>query len=288
MAALDQVGSWPVANASAVVLGPLPAGAGAGRSAVLASAGNPERPFAWASITKVLVALVALVAVEEGSLDLDEPAGPPGSTVRHLLAHASGLDAQRPVVRTEPGRRRIYSNAGFEALATVVADRTGMPMRRYLVEGVLEPLGMTGTDLPEGSSAASGAVGPAADLGRLAGELLQPRLVAASTLALASAVAFPGLAGVLPGYGWFDPCDWGLGLEVKGGKDRHWTGPGNSARTFGHFGQSGGFIWVDPGVGVACVALTDRAFGPWAVEAWPLLSQAVLEEVGWGLGAGMS
>jgi hypothetical protein len=30
--------------------------------------------------------------------------------------------------------------------------------------------------------------------------------------------------------------------------------------------------------GLACVALTDRAFGPWAVQAWPPFTDAVLAE----------
>ena len=91
-------------------------------------------------------------------------------------------------------------------------------------------------------------------------------------------MAFPGLAGVLPGFGRFDPCDWGLGFELRDAKDPHWTGRRNSPATFGHFGQSGSFLWVDPAVGVACGALGDGAFGPWAARAWPRLADAVLDE----------
>ncbi|HSY00101.1 MAG TPA: serine hydrolase, partial [Streptomyces sp.] len=53
--------------------------------------------------------------------------------------------------------------------------------------------------------------------------------------------------------------------------------------TFGHFGQSGTFLWIDPVAGLACVALTDRAFGPWAIEAWTPFTDAVLAEVGNGV-----
>ncbi len=67
-------------------------------------------------------------------------------------------------------------------------------------------------------------------------------------------VAFPGLKGVLPGVGTFDPLDWGLGAELRDGKDPHWTGSRNSPATFGHFGGSGTFVWVDPGLDVALVA----------------------------------
>jgi CubicO group peptidase (beta-lactamase class C family) len=89
-------------------------------------------------------------------------------------------------------------------------------------------------------------------------------------------VAFPGLVGVLPGFGRQDPNDWGLGPELRDHKSPHWTGSHNSPRTFGHFGQAGGFLWVDPEAGLACACLTDRPFGPWAAEAWPALADDVL------------
>jgi CubicO group peptidase (beta-lactamase class C family) len=118
--------------------------------------------------------------------------------------------------------------------------------------------------------------GPLSDLLVLAAELQVPRLVAASTLGAATTVAFPGLAGVLPGFGRFDPCDWGLGFELRDAKTPHWTGTRNGSATFGHFGQSGAFVWVDPDAGLACAAACDRAFGPWATTAWPELADAVL------------
>ena len=59
--------------------------------------GDVAHRFALASVTKPLVARAAQIAIEEGVVELDTAAGPPGSTVRHLLAHASGLlDAHRP------------------------------------------------------------------------------------------------------------------------------------------------------------------------------------------------
>ena len=89
-------------------------------------------------------------------------------------------------------------------------------------------------------------------------------------------VAFPGLPGVVPGVGQLDPCDWGLGFEIRGDKSPHWMSDANSPATFGHFGGSGRFLWVDPVADLALVALTDRDFGPWALEAWPPFSAAVL------------
>jgi CubicO group peptidase (beta-lactamase class C family) len=242
--------------------------------------GDPERRAPWASVTKLCTALAVLVAVEEGTLDLGQPAGPPGSTVAHLLAHASGLGPDGHAVLAAPGRRRIYSNGGFELLAGLLAEFSGIAFGDYLREAVLEPVGMTGARLPSGGSPAAGLRGTLGDLLALGRELLVPTVVAPATLATATAVAFPGLSGVLPGFGRQDPCDWGLGFELRDAKRPHWTGDRCSPRTFGHFGQSGCFLWVDPDAGVACAVLTDTAFGPWAAATWPTLSDAVLAEVG--------
>ncbi|NUV36075.1 serine hydrolase, partial [Streptomyces sp. KAI-27] len=35
----------------------------------------------------------------------------------------------------------------------------------------------------------------------------------------------------------------------------------------------------DPDARAAAVALTDRDFGPWAIEAWPQFTDAVLKEL---------
>ena len=236
--------------------------------------GALDRRLPWASITKLLTALAVHVACEEGTLTLDTPAGPPGATVAHLLAHASGLGTEERDPVVPPGTRRIYSNAGFEVLAEVLSQAAGLAFPTYLEEAVLDPLGMAATRL-EGSAAA-GAVGPARDLARLAAELLTPTLVAPGTAALLGSVAFPGLDGVLPGFGQQRPNDWGLGAEVRGSKAPHWTPTGASPATFGHFGRAGGFCWVDPQAELACAVLTDRPFGSWSTEAWPALGSAVL------------
>jgi CubicO group peptidase (beta-lactamase class C family) len=247
---------------------------------VLDVRGDPTVPSPWASVTKLATALATLVAVEEAVVDLDDPAGPPGATVRHLLAHASGLAFDGDVVLAPPGRRRIYSNTGFEVLGATVAAGAGIPFGQYLAEAVLAPLGMQGSRL-EGSPAA-GMVGPLEDLVRLAAELLRPTLVASSTLATATTVAFAGLAGVMPGFGRQDPLDWGLGFEVRGNKSPHWTGLANSPATFGHYGRSGSFLWVDPVAGLACTALSGVDFDDWCRREWPALSDAVLGQFGGG------
>ena len=266
MEALRQVEDWPVEN---VAVAAVPA------SGLAATHGDTERVFRWASVTKLLTAYAALVAAEEGTIDLDEPAGPPGSTVRHLLSHASGLpfEAGLPTGRLEA--RRVYSNPGIELVAEIVAARADMPFERYLAAAVLEPLGMR-AELR--GSAAADLHGSLDDLVRFAGELLAPRLIATETLAEATTVQFPGLAGVLPDIGRFDPNDWGLGFELKDGKRPHWSGERTSPRTFGHFGGSGTFLWVDPEAALALACLTDRDFDEWSMEAWPKLSDDVVAE----------
>ncbi len=104
---------------------------------------------------------------------------------------------------------------------------------------------------------------------RFAAELLNPVLVSPQIFDEATRVQFPRLNGIVPGYGMFKPNDWGLGFELRGEKNPHWTGTGNSPRTFGHFGQSGTFLWVDPEIDTACVILTNRAFGEWAKHCGP-------------------
>jgi CubicO group peptidase (beta-lactamase class C family) len=268
MEALRQVDGWPVGRAAVGVTR---------AQELVAARGEQAAPFPWASVTKLATALATLVAAEEGTIELDEPAGPPGSTVRHLLAHASGLPLEAGPPIASPGARRIYSNAGFEALAEAVAERAEMPFAEYLDAAVLAPLGLSAR---LNGSAGSGLEGSLDDLVALGRELLAPTLVAAETLAEATAVAFPGLVGVLPGFGRMDPNDWGLGFELRDAKRPHWTGERNSEGTFGHFGQSGSFLWVEPEAGLACACLSDTRFGDWAKEAWPRLSDAVLAEGG--------
>jgi CubicO group peptidase (beta-lactamase class C family) len=264
--ALRGIDDWPAPTASA----------GVARSGeVIAVRGPPDHVFRWASVTKLLTAYAALLAAEEGVIDLDEAAGPEGSTVRHLLAHASGLPFHVGGPTSAVGRRRMYSNVGYDTLAKHISARAEMPFAEYLAAGVLRPLGM---DAELHGSAAADLRGTLDDLLLFARELQRPTLVAPETLAEATTVQFPGLAGVLPDYGRFDPLDWGLGFDLRDAKDPHWTGNRNSPRTFGHFGGSGTFLWVDPDADVALGVLTDLEFGEWAKVAWPQLSDAVLVE----------
>jgi len=269
---LESLGRWPGTHRAAGW------STAAGRRA---TAGDTTWSFPLTSVTKLLTSAAVLVAVQEEILALDEPAGPPGSTVRHLLSHASGLpfEGREPVAHA--GQRRIYGNAAFELLGELVAARAELGFSQYVREAVLIPLGMVATEY-EGSPA-HGARSTLDDLLRFAGELLRPgRVLAPELLGEATTPQLPELDGVLPGFGPQRPNPWGLGFELKGTKTPHWTPPEVSPHTFGHFGRSGTFLWVDPSIGVACVGLADEPFGPWAVEAWPTLGSEVVRAVASG------
>lgn len=267
---LDSVATWP---------GNRRAAGWTSRTGRQARAGDASWPFPLASVTKLLTATAVLVAAQEEIIGLDEPAGPPGSTVRLLLCHASGLPFEGSEPVTAPGTRRIYGNPAYEVLGSLVAMRAGVPFEDYVRQGVLEPLGMGATTVT--GSPAHGARSTLDDLLRLAGELLAPgRVLADELLAEATTSQLPDLDGVLPGFGPQRPNPWGLGFELKGAKAPHWTPPEASPRTFGHFGQSGAFLWIDPEVGVACAGLGDQPFGDWAKRAWPALGSGVLAAAG--------
>lgn len=269
MSALAGCAQLPVDQVSAAVFA---------QGTVRDTFGDIHHVFPVASISKMCAGWATLIAVQEGILTLDDPAGQTGCTVRHLLAHAGGysLDERDPIA--PPARRRMYSNRSIEIVADTLAVAAGMPYATYLTDAVIDPLGMSATELR--GSAAHGLCTTVADLGTFVGELMQPRLVDSSLAAQYATVQFPDLAGIVPGFGRFDPCPWGLGCEVRGSKSPHWTGTRNSPLTFGHYGGSGTMLWVDPAVGAACVILTDRPFLEWSAEAsrmWPAISDAVVD-----------
>lgn len=266
---LDEIAGWDVPHVAAAVV--------AADGTVVATHGDTTRPFALASITKIVTGWTAMIAVEEGTVALDDPGGPEGATLRHLLAHAAGYGFDGDQVLSPPGRKRIYSNTGIEVAAGMISTACGFSFAEYLTAAVLEPLHMTGSQLD--GSPAHGLTATVDDLVRLLGELHRPTLLSAEGATTATTVHFPELEGIVPGVGRFDPCPWGLGIEIHGDKAPHWMSDDNSPETFGHFGGAGTMLWVDPVAGVALVALTDRRFDKWpeAVDLWRSLSTHVLD-----------
>ena len=270
MAALDLTAKWPVPQVSAAVLR---------AGAIVATVGDVERVQRLASISKPMAAWAMLVAVEEGVVELDQPVGQPACTLRHLLAHAGGyaFDGDEPIAR--PEATRMYSNTGIELAARAVEAATGIAFAEYLTEAVFAPLTMDSTVLR--GSPAHGVHSTLIDTCRFVAEVMRPTLIHASTAADAERIHYPTLAGIVPGVGRYEQCPWGLGFEVRGTKEPHWTGTLNSPRTFGHFGGSGTMFWIDPERDLALVALADRDFDQWARDAlamWPELSDAVISE----------
>lgn len=256
----SHLADWPADNVAAALVGTHEE-----------TYGDADRVFALASVTKLLSAYGVLMAVEEGNFGLETEVGPKGATVRHLLAHASGVgfdtrEQQKPV-----GERRIYSSAGYEILADYVAETTGIAFADYLREGIFEPLGMATAEL-RGSAGHDGWAS-LSDLALFARELLDPQLLDPSTLEEARSNQFGDLRGVVPGYGMQKPCPWGLGFEIKGAKSPHWTGDGMPEDTVGHFGMAGTYLWVAGDQ--AMVALTDREFGDWAKPLWQATNTAI-------------
>ncbi|MEZ5165062.1 MAG: serine hydrolase domain-containing protein [Acidimicrobiales bacterium] len=236
--------------------------------------GDPDEPFALASVTKLITALAVLVAHEEGTIDLDEVITDAGATTADLLAHAGGLgfDSLRQIAR--PHVRRIYSSTAYDLLGEIVGVRAEMRFPAYVQDAVLAPLGMSRTEVS--GSPGAGAVSTITDLLRLSSGWTDELVVHRATLHRAVTPHLPDLAGVVPGFGRQSPNPWGLGPEIRGRKAPHWTGTLNSATTFGHFGQSGTFVWIDPEAGCTLAVLTDEPFGPWAADRWPRLADTVL------------
>lgn len=265
--AFDVADGWPVEHHSVGYID---------RRGTVHLHGDTERIYRLASVSKLMTAWAALIAVEDGSIALDDLVDDHGCTVHHLLCHAGGygFESTRPIV--SPGRKRIYSNTGYELLAAHVAEFVDMDFADFLREAVFEPLAMA-TAVLEGS-AAKDVQASLRDVAAFAAEMRTPSLIAPTTHVAATTAQFPDLDGVVPGFGSHSPCPWGLGPELHGTKHPHWMPSRAAASAFGHFGGSGTFVWVDPPTNIACFGLTDREFGAWAVEAWNHYGDAVLDE----------
>jgi CubicO group peptidase (beta-lactamase class C family) len=155
--------------------------------------GGPRRPmhrdtlFDLASLTKVVATLPAVLRLaERGDLALDDPVarflprftghGRDQVTVRHLLAHTSGLPAEirfwchypdreqaeaallTAPLEQPPGTSTVYSDIGFMLLGRIVTAVTGAPLDAAVTELVTGPLGMTRTRFnPDPAQAAQAA-----------------------------------------------------------------------------------------------------------------------------------
>nr|WP_075728614.1 serine hydrolase domain-containing protein [Corynebacterium aquilae] len=262
---LERIDQWPSEHAAAAAI--------VGERTF--THGDAERIFALASVTKPLVAYAVMIAVEEGALELDDAVGPGGARVEQLLAHLGGVGFGSRELEKQPGQRRIYSSAGFEILAETIENATGFSFPDYFDEAVCKPLNMRSTTLT--GSAGHGAQASLNDLVSFAREVIHPTLIHPSTRDAMLSIVDADAIGVVPGYGMYRPCPWGLGFEIKGTKNPHWTGTSMPAHTAGHFGQAGTFLWVDVPGDRAGIALTDKPFGPWAKPLWAPFNDALYQ-----------
>lgn len=125
--------------------------------------------FPLGSLTKPFTATLALMLVEDGDVDLDEPLGRylpspvPPITLRQVLSHTSGLAsgvAEDTTMTTDPGRwvrahctpdslvhrpgsAFSYSNAGYLLAGYLVEAVTGMGWAEAVTSMLLAPLGIT-------------------------------------------------------------------------------------------------------------------------------------------------
>lgn len=140
-------------------------------------ANGPATRFGIGSLTKTFTAAAIAILLERGLVSLDDTLGkfirgfPHGGeiTIRHLLAHSSGIpdyhslpdyNARRaqPTTLAEfaawigtkplefrPGEKDSYSSSGYALLADVIERASGLTYDEFLRRNIFEPLGMTET-----------------------------------------------------------------------------------------------------------------------------------------------
>jgi CubicO group peptidase (beta-lactamase class C family) len=225
----------------------------------------------WASVSKMAVALAFGVESDWQLHDYTESLGPRGATLANLLSHSSGLGLEEGDPMVGVAAKRVYSNYAVDYAVNAVLGENTAAM--WLDDRLFEPFGMTTTHL-EGRPS-SGVAGSTNDMARLAVAWLRPDGIARATRDQIITPYLPLLDGIVPGFGRFSPCPWGLGPEVRGDK-RHWMGDWPPA-SFGHFGQSGAMMLLNADEGLGLVATSTESFGQWAVHRWPEWTSAMLQ-----------
>jgi CubicO group peptidase (beta-lactamase class C family) len=279
-----------------------------------------ETRFALASLTKPLTAAACLCAVEEELLDLDDEVRDGFTLrhlLSHCSGLPADTGDPDAAPLESPGTYRRYSNAGYALAARLVEAQAAMPFREYLRASVLDPLGMDaslGLEVGDGGRAAvvrqpgiwrngqqffnspafreaalpeSGgyatATGYASFLRCLlaGGRASDGRaLLAPETVDEMLATQFGELPGGVEAVTLWDACPWGLGLDVRGTREPHWTGDALTPSANTHFGSSGTLAWIDRERGLGLVVLASRgSYSGWWAQAggWADLSAAVLE-----------
>jgi CubicO group peptidase (beta-lactamase class C family) len=210
-----------------------------------------------------------------------------------------------------PGTERWYSNAGYVQAAKLLEAASGMSCAAYLHEAVFGPLGMDASlGLAEADAPRTARVWQAGRYGE--GELFNSErfradappqgggfataraygtflscllaqgasaggaLLAPETVEEMLSPQFGPLPGGVGGVGEWPELCWGLGFDVRGRREPHWSGTSLSPRAGSHFGASGTLAWLDPEQGIGLVALANRgSYSGWWREPWAALGTAV-------------
>jgi CubicO group peptidase (beta-lactamase class C family) len=240
-----------------------------GMESRVAVAGDLEAVRPWASVSKMAVSLAFAVEFDWALHAPTEGLGPRGATLANLLSHSSGLGLEEGDPVTDIGAKRVYSNFGIDyAVEAVIGENTAS---NWLDGRIFEPFGMSASRLTGRPS--SGVEGSTNDLARLAVGWLRPDGISRETRTRMITPYLPKLDGVVPGFGRFAPCAWGLGPEIRGEK-QHWMGDWPPS-SFGHFGQSGALMLLNVEERIGLVATSTVPFGSWAVTLWPQWTSAM-------------
>ena len=240
-----------------------------GSTKVIVTEGALDEVRPWASVSKMAVSLAFAVEVDWGLHEVSERLGPRGATLANLLSHSSGLGLEVDDSTVDVSTKRVYSNYGIDVAVQAITE--GSDAGSWLDGRVFAPLGMTRTRLAGRPS--SGVVGSTNDMRLLAEAWLRPDAISKETRNRFITPYAPQLAGIVPGFGRFSPCPWGLGPEVRGNKS-HWMGDW-PPESFGHFGQTGSLMLLNAHEGIGVVATSTEVFGPWAVALWPEWTSAM-------------
>ena len=137
-------------------------------------AATPESVYKIASVSKQFIAAGVMVLVQDGKLRVDDsiakylnraPSTWAAITIRHLLAHTSGLPREAPgfspsriesdadVIRRaygsrlsfSPGAKYEYGNLNYFAAAEIIRVASGLPWPEFIHERIFKPAGMATT-----------------------------------------------------------------------------------------------------------------------------------------------
>lgn len=193
--------------------------------------------------------------------------------------------ALQTYLRFPPGSRFEYSNVSYTILAELIDRLSGLSYPEYLRERVFQPAGMVDSsfcpeperrarvlpvlDFPEYPGGLEGFMAlalPAGGIFSTAEDLVafgqsylnggmgrRGRLLGRAALRVMTSLHTEGIVERRNGES--VPACWGLGWEKAVPQEGRLLSPVG----FGHGGMTGGYLWIDPEVGLVVVFLTNRA-----------------------------